>query len=83
MVECCIYLVLLIVSMKVLMTMKHVIVGAMMEDVGLGHKIPYTITSTIVEKVLMVMGEVDIGLRPAPIHPQYRQACYIVRFFYS
>ena len=38
-----------------------------MEDLDLGLKIPACITFTILEKVLMVMGDVEIGLRPAPL----------------
>ena len=39
----------------------------MMEDLGLGLKRTSTTTFTIMEKVLMVMVEVYIGLRTDPI----------------
>ena len=41
----------------------------MMEDVELDIKRPATLTFTITEKVLMVTGEADIGLRPEPLPP--------------
>ena len=41
----------------------------MIEDMDLGIKIPATIIFTIVEKVLMVTVEVDIGIRPATLTP--------------
>ena len=66
-VNCCVYLLLLIAIMKVVMTMKHVIVEVTMEDVELCHKIPDTINLKMMEKVLMVMGEVYIGIRPPPL----------------
>ena len=69
MVYFCIYLVLLVMFMKFFMPMKHVILGVVMEDVELGHNRPSTINFTIVEKVLMVMGKVYIGLIPAPFPP--------------
>ena len=40
-----------------------------MEDVELGLKRSATLPFTITEKVLMFMGEVDIGLRPAILPP--------------
>ena len=67
MVDCCFYLLILVVFMKLFMPMKEAIVVVMMEDVDLGLKIPATLPFTIVEKVLMVMGEADIGLRPSPL----------------
>ena len=54
---------------KVFMSMKEVVVVVMMEDVYLGLKISATIPFTIVDKLLMVMGEVDIGIIPSPIPP--------------
>ena len=39
----------------------------MTEDVNLGLKIPDTISFTMVDKVLMLMGELDIGIRPATL----------------
>ena len=35
----------------------------------LGIKRPSTLPFTVVDKALMVMGELDIGLRPAPLAP--------------
>ena len=49
--------------------MKEVIVVVMMEGMTSGINRPATLTFTIVDNVLMVMAEVDIGLRPAPIYP--------------
>ena len=69
MLDCYVYLLLLVVFTKVFMTMKDVIPGLMMEDVALFHKRPVTLTFTITEKVLTVMGEVDIGLRLSPLPP--------------
>ena len=54
---------------KVFMSMKEVVVVVMMEDVYLGLKRSATIPFTIVDKLLMVMGEVDIGIIPSPIPP--------------
>ena len=42
---------------------------AMVEDADLGLKRPATLTLTIVEKVFMMIGEVDIGLRQANLFP--------------
>ena len=69
MVYCCVYLLLLMVFMDVLIKMKKVIVVVMMEDVDFCLKIPGTLPFTIVKKVLLVMIEVGIGLRPAPLPP--------------
>ena len=44
-----------------------VIVVLMMEDADLGLKRPATIIFKIAEKVLMLRGDVEIGLRPPPI----------------
>ena len=41
----------------------------MVENVDLGLKGTSTITFLITKKVLMVIGEVDIGIRPDPITP--------------
>ena len=38
-----------------------------MEDMDIGCKIPSCITFTIVKKVLMMMVEMEIGIRPAPL----------------
>ena len=40
-----------------------------MEDVNLGLKRPATLTLSMVNEVLMVMGEVDIGIRPDDLPP--------------
>ena len=45
------------------------IVGVVVEDMEFGHKRLAILTFTITDKVLMVMVEVDIGLRPSPIPP--------------
>ena len=52
---------------KVFMVMNEVIVVVIMEDVYLGFIRPASITFKIMEKVLMEMVEVDIGLRPSPL----------------
>ena len=49
------------------MVTKEVIVAVVMEDVDLGLNILATLLFTIVEKVLIVMGEVDIGIIPEPL----------------
>ena len=69
MVDCCVNLVLLTMWMIVKMKTKEVIVGVMAQDIKLGIKISTTITFTTMEKVLMVMEEVNIGIRPAPPTP--------------
>ena len=51
------------------MVTKEVIVAVVMEDVDLGLNILATLLFTIVEKVLIVMGEVDIGPRPSNLPP--------------
>ena len=47
MVDCCIYMLLLIVFTKFFMSMKELVILVMTEDVDLGLKIPSTITFTI------------------------------------
>ena len=69
MIDCGIYLLLLVMFMKVFMTMKEMIVGVAMKDGKLVLKIPDTLLFKITEKVLMVMVEVDIGLRPYSLPP--------------
>ena len=64
MVDCCVYLLLLFVSTLVFMETKEVTVGMTMEDVEVGLKISATLPFTMMEKALMVIGEVYIGLRP-------------------
>ena len=51
------------------MAMKEVIVVVMMEEVDLVLNIPATLPFKNVEKVLIVMGEVDIGPRPSNLPP--------------
>ena len=63
MVYCCVYLLLLIVSLKLFMKMKEVTVVVMMQDMKLCLKITATINFTITDKVLKMMGDVDIGLK--------------------
>ena len=67
MVDCCVYMLLLVMFIKVFMPIKDVIVVEMMEYVYLGLNIPSTIIFTIMDKVLMVMGDLDIGIRPTTI----------------
>ena len=69
MIDCCAYIFLLVVFTKVFMEMKEVISLVTMEDVDFGLKIPLTLTFTIVDKVLVVMAEVHICIRPAPLPP--------------
>ena len=47
--------------------MRGVVSVVMMEDVYLGLKIPDNVILTMVNKLLMVMGYLDTGLRPATI----------------
>ena len=63
MVDYWVYLLLLVPPTKVFTVMKKVIVVVMMEELDLGLKRISTITFKIVEKVLMVMGELDICIR--------------------
>ena len=69
MVDCCVYLLIFVLFMKLVTTMKEVIVGVMMENVELGLKRPATITLTTTEETVMVMREVDICLIPDPTPP--------------
>ena len=55
----------IIALMIVFTTLKEVIVGLLVEDGEVDLKRSVTINFTIMEKVLMVMREVDIGLRTA------------------
>ena len=48
-VDCCVYLLLIVVFAKVFMTMKEMIVSMMMEDVDLGLKIPTTLIMKILK----------------------------------
>ena len=63
----CFYMLLLVVFTKVIMSMKEVIVAVTVKDVDSGLKRPATLHFTLVEKLLMVMVEVDIGLRQSPL----------------
>ena len=49
--------------------MKEVIILVMIQEVDLDLKRPATLPFTIVQKVLMVMVEVDIGLKPSTLSP--------------
>ena len=51
------------------MKIKEVVVGVTVQEAEVGLKISDNIPFTMMDKVLMVMVEVDIGLRPAPISP--------------
>ena len=54
-----------------------------MEDMELGHKLSATLPLIITEKLLIVMGEVYIGLRPSPIPPKIQVIlvdCWIFMF---
>ena len=53
----------------------------MIEDMDLGLKRPETIILKIVDKVLIVMVEVDIGLRPATL-PHITQVNVLYCCFY-
>ena len=53
--------------MKFFMTKKELVVRAMMEDLELGIKRPSTLT--LMYKVLMVTGEVDIRIKLDPLPP--------------
>ena len=67
MVDYCVYLFLLVLFMILSMAMKDVIVVVNMEEVDLYIKRQYTLIFNIVDDVLVVMGEVDIVIRPSTI----------------
>ena len=69
MIDLWVYLLLLFLFTNFFMVTNKVIIVAMMEEGDLGLNIPETLSLRISEKVLMVMGEVDIGLRPEIITP--------------
>ena len=69
MVDFWVYLLLLFLFTNYFMVTNKVIIVAMMEEGDLGLNIPETLSLRISEKVLMVMGEVDIGLRPCTLPP--------------
>ena len=50
------------------LTPKKEIVGVTLEDMEVGLKISTTIPCSMLEKVLMELVEVDLGLRPALLH---------------
>ena len=60
---------LLFMWMIVFMKVKEVILGLMVQNLGVGIKISVTFSFTMMEKVLMLMGEVDLGLRPSSLPP--------------
>ena len=60
MLDCCVYLFLLVVFMEFLVKTKEVIVGVIMKEVDLRLKILSTLTFTIMDILSMVMGEVKI-----------------------
>ena len=68
MLDCCVYLFLLVVFMEFLVKTKEVIVGVIMKEVDLRLKILSTLTLTIMDKLSMMMGEVKrevyIGIIP-------------------
>ena len=53
--------------MILLMKTKEVIVGVMVQDVELGLKKSGTIILPMMKKVLLVTGDVDLGLISAPL----------------
>ena len=65
----CLYPLILVVSMIVFIPMQEVILGVMTEDVEVVLNKSSTLTYKMMDKVLVVMGEVDIGLIPAPRPP--------------
>ena len=68
MFDCQVTLSIHIQSKKVFMVMQGVIYVAMTEDMDLGHNRPATPILKIVERVLMMMGEVKIRIRPDNLH---------------
>ena len=65
----CVSMLLLCLFTKIFMATKEAIEVVIMEEVDLRLMRPYTIPFKIIEKVLMVTGEMFIGLRPATIPP--------------
>ena len=55
----------------------------MMEDMEVGLNISATFPFTMTDKVLMVMGELDIGLRPSPLPPTIQARLVDRWIFYS
>ena len=68
-VYCWVYLLFIDVFSKVFMVMKGVIVVEIVEDVDSDIKRLDTLTFKIVDKVLMVVREMDIGIRSYPLPP--------------
>ena len=64
---CCVYLFLIYMLTKVCMVIKEVILVLIVEDVYLCLNTTYIIPFKITEKLLVVMGEVDIGIITYPI----------------
>ena len=64
---CCVYLFLIYMFTKVCMVIKEVILVLIVEDVYLCLNTTYIIPFKITEKLLVVMGEVDIGIITDPI----------------
>ena len=67
-IYCWVYLLLLALLIKVFMLMNEVIVVVMMEVVDLFLKRSANLLLNFLDKVLMVMVDVDIGIIPSPIH---------------
>ena len=82
-IYCWIYLLLLVLFMNFFMVTKEVIILVIMEDMDLDIKIPDTILFKIIWKFLMVMLDVDIGIRPFPIPPTIQVRFLDNWFFYS
>ena len=59
----------IMVDCLVYMNLKENMVGEMVQAVEAGLKRSSTLPFTVLDKVLMVMGDVDIGLIPALIPP--------------
>ena len=67
---CCVYLVLLVMWMVVLITMKELILGVMVQDVGVSLERPDTLILTMTDKVLMVIWRSGFRSQtsPSPSH---------------
>ena len=65
MVDCRVALLIIVLPKKVFTVMIEVIEVVTTEEVYFGLNIPDTLTLSIVEEALIVMGEVYIGLRPS------------------
>ena len=80
-VDCCIYLVLIDMWMVAFMKMKEVIVGMMVQDLEVCLNISVTLPFAIMYKVLMVMGEADLGLIPSLL-PKIIQVCLVYHWYF-